>query len=184
MGVYVVVSAEVIVAGATRIDADLLEFPQVPPPTGEHSLDVLGTFIRGSFDDFHLLLSEEIAEQALQTLSTTHDFSFEQRDRLGQELNRLLNLSSGDVVRPNQRTQVPPGIGAAANAAIRCATTSDLRDPRVVLIVTDDEVASKLDEWTPPGVPCHGESHLRVMRPSDFNRLVEKARRHMRHIEE
>ena len=166
----------------TRIDPDLLEFPPVPPPTGYHSVDVLGTFVRGSFDDFHLLLSEDIAAQSILSLARTHEFDFEQQDRVMVALDKLLDLSAGDVVRPNPNVQLPTTVGAAAGAALRCATSEELRQPRVVLVVTEDPVALALGIWPPPGVPWHPESELRVLGPADFNGLVEYARRQVRRI--
>lgn len=175
------VSAEVIVAAAVRINPGLILFKPVPPPSGIEELDVLGSFIRDDFSDFRLVLADDIITQSLTAVVDTHKFDFSHRDQLGDELSRLMHISEGGRVSPNLRAQLPTNLNDMSSAAMRCAASDNFGTRRTVLVVTSDKNAIALGKWTPRGIPWSNESFVRVLSQSDFNDQVEDVRRTKRH---
>ena len=175
--IAVVLSAEVIVAAAVRINPDLIFFEPVPPPKGIEELDVLGSFARDDFSDFRLILTDDIITQSLTAVVATHEFDFSHRDQLGDELVRLMHISGGGRVSPNRGVQLPKNLNDMSVAALRCATSEDFGARRTVVVVTSDENAIALREWTPRGVPWNKDSFVKVLSLRGYNDLVEEVRR-------
>ncbi|HQU00332.1 MAG TPA: hypothetical protein PLG60_07485 [Acidimicrobiales bacterium] len=180
MSIAVVVAPEVIVAGAVRIDADLLQFPAVPPPTGRNTVDVLGTFVRDTYGDFRLVLSADIVVQSIQAVATIYDFDFEHREQLLGELSRLVHLRGGVFVRPESGIQFPSTMDAGARATLECAAAQALGHPRTVIVVTENEKSLRGGNWRPAGIAWDRESHVQILSPHEFNAFVEEVRRRRR----
>jgi hypothetical protein len=184
MPIDVVVASDLLVAAASRVDPDAVRFPVMPPGTGHVPTDVLGTFLYPGDSHFVLILSDEILEQTALVLGDTQSglsWGIDERDQYQSELLSLAARNGGGLVDAIPvGLQLPPTVGDAAAAAMRCAASPDLGQPRTVAVVTGDESALAEENWEPNGIPWPKNQPITIYSAARFRDAVDRTRRKLR----